>query len=128
MKNEKEMLKMEELKEIIKSEIIENIEDFEGVYCCDLVYEMYNHDFYVVGIYQAKEFLRVHFDEMLETLEDYKLNFGEDYPEVTNVEKLATLVILNQAEKLVNNLQVIKNNWDNVITEKIIEDIKKELI
>lgn len=91
------------LKDTIKAEIIEMVENnnYEGTYICDLAHEMYNQDYYIIGTYQAKEFLKENFDEMIEALEYYKDNFGDQYPDVTDVEKLATYTVLVIAEQVI---------------------------
>jgi len=42
------------LVEVLRNEIIEQIGEYEGTYTCDLMNEMYNNDYYIIGTYQAK--------------------------------------------------------------------------
>ena len=86
------------IRTLIKSEIKDMIMDYEDVYGCDLAYEMYNNDYYIIGTYEAKQFLKEYFDDMTECLEQYQEEFGETYPDITNPEKLATLLALSVAE------------------------------
>ena len=115
------------LEQKIAKEIFENLESYEGVYGCDLAYEMFNSDYYIIGTYRAKQFLKENIDELFEALEEYEFEFGEQYPNITNAEKLATLVALNEGKKVLNNLETLEEKWNETIEEEEIEKIKNEL-
>ena len=116
------------LKDNIKDAIIEKIQsgDYDDKYVCDLANYMYNEDYYIIGTYQAKEFLKENFDEMFEALEDYKDNTGEQYPDIMNYEKLASLTVLNIAEKLIG--EGANNCEDDIWNDYLNEDNKSMLI
>ena len=84
-----------EIKKELACEMIDYIENYgiQDMYLCDIANELYNTDYYIIGIYQAKEWLKKYFDDMLEVIEYWKEETGEPYGEmITDVEKMATLV------------------------------------
>ena len=116
-----------EIRELIKGEIKDMIMDYENVYGCDLAYEMYNNDYYIIGTYKAKQFLKEYFDDMTECLEQYEEELGETYPDITNSEKLATLLALSVAEDVLCESKTLDEYWDCRLTEENLEAIKEEL-
>ena len=113
-----------ELRTQIAEEIISIIGDYEGVYGCDLSHHMYNEDYYIIGTYQAKEFLKKYFDDMIETLERYQNEFGERYQ--ADPEKLATLVALFVAEEVLSESEVLNKYWNNELEAEQLKEIKEE--
>ena len=115
------------IRNLIKSEIKDIIMDYEDVYGCDLAHEMYNNDYYIIGIYKARQFLKKYFDDMIECLEQYEEELGETYPDITNSEKLATLLALSVAEDVLCESKTLDEYWDCRLTEENLEAIKEEL-
>ena len=115
------------IRNLIKDEIKDMIMDYENVYGCDLAYEMYNNDYYIIGTYKAKQFLKEYFDDMIECLEQYEEELGETYPDITNSEKLATLLALSVAEDVLCESKTLDEYWDCRLTEENLEAIKEEL-
>jgi hypothetical protein len=92
-----------EIKKELACEMIEYIENYgiQDMYLCDIANYLYNNDYYIIGIYQAKEWLKKYFDDMLETIGYWEDETGEPYGQmITDVEKLATLV----AYTVINNI------------------------
>lgn len=116
-----------EIRNLVASEIESTLKDYEGTYACDLAYEMYNNDYYIIGTYQAKQFLKEHFDDMMECLEEYQNEFGEGYKEVADAEKLATLLVLQVAQDVLSSLDSINEVWNDTLDESSIETILAEL-
>ena len=116
-----------EIRELIKGEIKDDIMNYEGVYACDLAYEMYNTVYYIIGTYEAKQFLKEYFDDMCECLEQYQEELGETYPDITNSEKLATLLALSVAQDVLCESKTLDECWDCRLTEENLEAIKEEL-
>ena len=84
-----------EIKKELACEMIDYIENYgiQDMYLGDIAHELYNTDYYIIGIYQAKEWLKKYFDDMLETIEYWGEETGESYGQmITDVKKLATLV------------------------------------
>ena len=116
-----------EIRNLIKDEIKDMIMDYEDVYGADLAYEMYNNDYYIIGTYKAKQFLKEYFDDMTECLEQYEEEFGETYPDITNAEKVATLLALFVAQDVLCKSKTLSKCWGRRLTEENLEAIKEEL-
>lgn len=116
-----------EIRELIKDEIKDDIMNYEGVYACDLVYEMYNTDYYIIGTYKAKQFLKEYFDDMCECLEQYQEEVDEIYKDITNPEKVASLLALFVAQDVLSESKVLDDKWNEALEESDLEQIKEEL-
>lgn len=108
---------MKNLETTIKMEVLERLQDgeLEGMEIADAMYLLYNTDYYITETDQAKQFIKDNIDELLEALEDYQFNIGEGYPDITNLQKLASLTVLYVAETLWNKLDTVQDNWDCTI-------------
>ena len=115
------------IRNLIKDEIKDMIMDYEDVYGCDLAYEMYNNDYYIIGTYKAKQFLKEYFDDMIECLEQYEEELGETYPDITNSEKLATLLALSVAQDVLCKSKTLSKCCGRRLTKENLEAIKEEL-
>ena len=115
------------IRNLIKDEIKDMIMDYEDVYGCDLAYEMYNNDYYIIGTYEAKQFLKEYFDDMTECLEQHEEEFGEQYPDITNPEKLATLLALFVAQDVLYESKTLDKCWNDRLEESDLKRIAKEL-
>ena len=111
------------IRNLIKDEIKDMIMDYENVYGCDLAYEMYNNDYYIIGTYKAKQFLKEYFDDMTECLEQYQEEFGETYPDITNPEKVATLLTLFVAQDVLCESKTLDKCWNERLLEE--SDLKR---
>ena len=93
-----------EIKKEIANEMyvsFKNYESIQDMYLCDIANEFYNNDYYIIGIYQSKEWLKKYFDDMLETIEYWEEETGESYGQmITDVEKLVTLVAYTVADTI----------------------------
>ena len=116
-----------EIRELIKGEIKDMIMDYEDVYGCDLAYEMYNNDYYIIGTYKAKQFLKEYFDDMCECLEQYQEEFGEIYKDITDPEKVASLLALFVAQDVLSESKILDDKWNEALEESDLEQIKEEL-
>ena len=115
------------IRNLIKDEIKDMIMDYENVYGCDLAYEMYNNDYYIIGTYKAKQFLKEYFDDMCECLEQYQEEVGEVYKDITNPEKVASLLALFVAQDVLSESKVLDDKWNEALEESDLEQIKEEL-
>ena len=111
------------IRNLIKDEIKDMIMDYEDVYGCDLAHEMYNNDYYIIGTYEAKQFLKEYFDDMLECLEQDQEESGETYQDVTDTEKVATLLALFVAEDVLCESKTLDKCWNERLLEE--SDLKR---
>ena len=115
------------IRNLIKDEIKDMIMDYEDVYGCDLAYEMYNNNYYIIGTYEAKQFLKEYFDDMTECLEQHEEEFGKTYPDVTNPEKVATLLALFVAQDVLYESKTLDKCWNDRLEESDLKHIAKEI-
>lgn len=115
------------IRNLIKDEIKDMIMDYKDVHGCDLAYEMYNNDYYIIGTYKAKQFLKEYFDDMTECLEQHEEEFGETYPDITNPEKVATLLALFVAQDVLYESKTLDKCWNDKLEESDLKRIAKEL-
>lgn len=116
-----------EIRKELACEMIEYIENYgiQNMYLCDIANVLYNNDYYIIGIYQAKEWLKKYFDDMLETIEYWEDETGETYAHmITDVEKLATLVAYTVVDillyKAYNHIGLDNNKICDESDEKLI--------
>ena len=125
------------MREDILNDLITKLEDYEGanVYACDLAYtlfEGYNIDGTVTyGTFKASEWIKTHFDELGEVVEDIKFNLGSEF--IPNIfdepEKFMVVVYLEVGASLLSQCKFINDNWNDKIelTKKNINTIKEQL-
>ena len=120
-----------EIKKEIASEMIEYIENYgiQDIYLCDIANELYNTDYYMIGIYQCKEWLKKYFDDMLETIEYWEDETDEPYGNmITDVEKLVSLVVYTVADNILYEIYYHTDLDSNGICEKSDEQIIYEYL
>ena len=110
-----------EIKKEIANEMIDYIENYgiQDMYLCDIATELYNNDYYMIGIYQCKEWLKKYFDDMLETIEYWEDETGEPFKDsITEVEKIATLVAYTVADSVLYEVYYYTDLDSNDICEE----------
>lgn len=125
------------LKEFMVEAITEKLEEMEGieVYGCDLGYQLFEeanvNGSYTCDAFEAQKWIREHFEELGEVVEDIKFNLGEN--SICNPflepEKFMVIVILELSSTLIGQCQTVENNWNNTmeLTAETIKQIIKEL-
>ena len=95
--------------------------------------EIFNTDYYIIGIYQAKEALK-EYDvfEAIEKVQAYeKDNFGEIYTDLSNPEKLINMVYYIIGEEVLHemmeDIEEFEENRDNQATEETNRKILEQL-
>ena len=116
-----------EIKKELACEMINYIENYgiQDMYLCDVANKLYNTDYYIIGIYQAKQWLKKYFDDMLETIEYWEDETGEPYGQmITDVERLATLV----AFTVVDNLLYEAYDYNGLDSNEICDKSDEQMI
>ena len=125
------------MKEEIKNDLIDKLYDYEGgkYYACDLSYklfECYNIDGSVTyNTFEAKEWIKKHFNDLGEIVEEIKFNLGGEF--IPNIfdepEKFMVVIYLEVGASLLSQCKFIDDNWNNeiILNKKNIEKIKKQL-
>ena len=96
-------------KNSIKTELKQYIEDNIKNFDCideDLHYHLFNEDYYIIGYYQAEQWLKEHdisVFEGIEFVQDYEReNFGDDAVRTyDNAEKLVNMIVYIIGEELI---------------------------
>ena len=96
-------------KNSIKTELKQYIEDtIKDIDCRDedLHYHLFNEDYYIIGYYQAEQWLKEHdisVFEGIEFVQDYEReNFGDDAVRTyDNAEKLVNMIVYIIGEELI---------------------------
>lgn len=112
---------------------MECLEDYTGYYC-DLHNEVFNTDYYIIGINRAKEVLK-EYDvfEAIDLVQDYeKENFGEIFTDLSDPEKLINMVYYIIGDEVIGEMYQIEefeDNWNESADEetngKIIKAMKE---
>lgn len=127
------MNKEQEMRKEAKEAIIEALQDGYSGYYCDLHNEIFNTDYYIIGAHEAKKVLEEYgvFDA-LEKIQEYeKDTFGEINTDLSDPEKLvnALYYIIGEEElfQLVEDVEVLRENWNNLADEETNAEILKAI-
>ena len=114
----------QKMREDARAAIIEALENGYAGYYCDLHNEVFNSDYYIIGVYEAKEALR-EYDvwEALEKVQTYEEeNFGQIYTDLADPEKLVNMLYYIIGEEvlfeLMDGIEAWKENYDNRATDE----------
>ena len=125
-------MKNTEFQQDIVQHAIDGMEFIQGgsIYGCDLHHILFNTDFFIIGYYEAEEWLKknVGIFEAIREVQDYeRFNFGETYTDISSSEKLCNMYTYIEGERLLNESKTLQKRWDKKLTDEDIETIIKEL-
>ena len=93
--------------------------DCDGMYICDIASYCYNEDYYMIGIYQCRQWVQKYFDDVAEAVEYWVWNTGDNeyYGLIfADIEKLVSLVAYTICEYIINNIcEVLDIDWNNTL-------------
>jgi len=111
--------------------IIEVLNDRgEGLNTSELHHECFNVDYFIIGYYQAEEWLKANYGifSAIDKIKEYEeFNFGEVTTDLTCSEKVVNMLVYILGEEIINNLKTISDNWDEEIGEELKTEILEEL-
>lgn len=134
-----EYLENNKIKDFVKNIVIEELYNYEdnSFYGCDLGYgllEGYNIDgVYFYNNYDAINFIKEHFDDFGEIVEELKFQYGGDINVIPNVfeypDRFCVVCFLEVASYILSKCKFVNDNWDNEIkiTDEVIKIIENEL-
>ena len=108
--------------------LIEN--NYEGIYGCDLHNELFNTDYFVIGYYEADQFINRNGGawKTIHTIQNYeKEMFGECTTDLTNVEKVANMFAYIEGELILMECDSLRECWDNKMTAEDLINILNDL-
>ena len=117
----------------LKQHAIDYIKDNEPTcHGCDLHSEIFNSDYYIIGRYQAEQWLVKHigvFNAIGEIKEYEVSNFGEVNTDLSESEKVVNMIVYIAGEEILSNIESLRDNWNNRLDEEvcklIIEDLEQ---
>ena len=98
------------MKTSIKEELIEYINDNKNDYSDELHYHLFNQDYYIVGYFQAQEWLERHnisVFEALETIREYEMDQFGECQSYTDAEKTVNMLVYIYGEQLLCEMELI---------------------
>lgn len=123
-------MKDEATKQVIQSGI-DNIDSYKGqeVEASELHYHLYNEDYFIIGYYQAEEFLKKYgIFAAIEKIKQYEqYNFGEVNTDFSDSEKVANMFAYIVGEEALAECETLQKNWDKKLTDKQLDKIAAEL-
>jgi hypothetical protein len=96
----------------------------------ELHHEVFNTDYFIIGRYQAEQWLIENggIFNAIETIKDYEQdNFGEVNTDLSEPERVCNMFVYILGEEIINDLNTIRNNWDEDFTPELIEELREEL-
>jgi len=119
-------------KQELISTIIDAINDnrLEDKPVNELHNEVFNTDYFIIGRYEAEQWLINNggiFDA-IETIKKYEQDiFGVIGTDLSEPEKVCNMYVYILGEEIINELETIRNNWDEDFTPELLEELKNEL-
>jgi len=113
---------IEGINELIKYQV-----EIEG---SELHNKLFNEDYFIIGTYAAEMFLRDcggAFACIAEVKEYEEGSFGLVSTNLGSAESVANMIAYIKGEEALAKCQTLADNWDKVLTEEQLEDIKSEL-
>lgn len=118
------------VREELTKKIIECLDDGYDGYVCDLHNEVFNTDYFIVGYYQAEEWLKANYGifAAIEKIKEYEQdNFGEVNTDLSSSESVVNMLVYILGEELLWDVQTIQDNWNDRVTPELAAAIKAEL-
>ena len=116
--------------EQVMSDAISKLEDGVGIGIDkdELHNELFNRDYFIIGTYQAKQFLGDYAFDAIGDIQDYENdNFGEVNTDLSSPEKVVNMWAYIVGEKALWNSQVFRNLDDGILTEDDVKELIEDL-
>ena len=101
-----------------------------GTTGADLHNELFNSDYYIIGYYQAEQWLinNTGVFNGISIVQDYeKENFGEVNTDLSSSEKVVNMLVYIAGEEVLSISQTLQDNWNNRLSDEDIQAIINEL-
>jgi hypothetical protein len=102
-----------------------------GVLGCDLHNTLFNEDYFIIGYYNAEQFLNGCEDGIfgaINIIKEYEQdNFGEVSTDLSSSEKVANMYAYIKGEELLNESDHLRERWDDELSQEDIDKIIEEL-
>lgn len=117
-------------KDEIRQHAIERLDDLKGssIHGADLHHEIFNTDYYIIGTYDAKQWLGSHTFDVIEKIKEYEQdNFGEVNTDFSDPEKVVNMYVYIVGEEVLQESKHLQKQWNKVLDDEDLEAIKNEL-
>jgi hypothetical protein len=101
-----------------------------STYGSDLHHELFNTDYFIIGYYYAEQWINQVGGafSVIRAIRDYEtFNFGECSTNLSSSESVANMYAYILGESLLNDLETLKDKWDDKLTDEDLQAIKEEL-
>lgn len=118
-----------EAREEIKEQLIDTLKWYRE-YASDLHNNAFNTDYFIVGNWQAEEWLKKHYGVFaaIEDIKNYEQdNFGEVHTDLSSAENVVNMLVYIAGEELISQIDALTEIWDDEITDESAEAIIGEL-
>ena len=124
---------MNQLKQDVASYMISQLEDQVGLDndVSDLHHYLLNEDYFIIGTYEAKQWLGSEVFDVIETIREYEQsNFGQVSTDFSDPEKVANMIAYILGEEILSEsdiyqqIQFDKNILEEDDISNLIEDLK----
>ena len=94
----------------------------------ELHHLIFNQDYFIIGTWQAKQWLGNEAFEAIEKIKEYEQdNFGQVGTDFSDAEKVANMLAYILGEELLSESKVLRDNWDNSLDRSLLDAIRSEL-
>jgi len=101
----------------------------DSVHGCDLHHELFNMDYFIIGYYNAEQFLNKigTFEAIGEVQEYEKENFGECNTDLGSSESVVNMYAYIKGEEILQECETLQNEYDNLLSLDALNKIREEL-
>ena len=120
---------MKALIQDVKENMIDKLNDGIGAnHASDLHHYLCNEDYFIIGRFQAKEWLGEHVFDAIEKIREYEQdNFGEVDTDFSEPEKVANMLAYIMGEEILQKSETLDEKWDEILTEDDLLIIAEEI-
>ena len=101
-----------------------------GTYGADLHNDLFNSDYYIIGRYQAEQWLIANTGvfNAIGIIQEYEnMQFGEVSTDLSEPERVCNMIVYIAGEEVLNESETLQKRWNEVLNERDIKKIVKEL-
>lgn len=121
---------MIDIYDAIYSDICDKLDDGVGKdsYSSDLVNNLCNSDYFIIGTSKAQQFLGPHAFKVISKIKEYENdNFGESYTDLSDPEKVVNMLAYIVGEEILAESAMLWQIDDSIFTEDEFKEVKEEI-
>ena len=121
---------MTDIYDAIHEDICGKLDDKVGLdnEASDLHHYLCNEDYFIIGTFQAKEFLGSHAFECINKIKEYEQdNFGECNTDLSDPEKVVNMLRYIVGEEILSESAVLRDAWDSCLDAETYDELKEDI-